>query len=336
MPRHDWVPVVVIGGMIAFGGLIAVLVSDWTASRGVFEYHNPKYDKARTADAYCQPVTPAAPAGVDASKDRRFANGEDPEQKEYDLCQQWRQAKAAENAATYAGWQALAAILSTVLLLVATGAAIFAALYAKRAADAGRGAVNEAKNTTNAAERTIQATKDIGHAQLRPYVHAIHVNIHRNYEPNTKKLSGVEVTVQWRNSGQTPAKRLCGTVSFKSFESSEPPDNFNFPDAERRALQECAIGVGQDFNTSLLITPEEISRAIDTPLNIYYWGWVEYADNIDRRVAYRTETCPHLFVFKDPTGGDEPQFRVTMYHKFNGADEDCFRKPKYRVATLPI
>ncbi len=208
MPRRDWVPVVAIGGMIAFGGVFAVLVSDWTASRGVFEYHHPQYEKARAADAYCRPVKNAAPEGVDASKDRRSADGENPEHKEYDLCQQWRQAKAAEKAATYAALQAVAAVVSTLLLLVATAAAIYAALYAKHAARAGAVAAKQAQRGVGATITAVNATREgvvlaglTAERQLRAYLAIVSVkftNVAADQEPKAQLFI--------KNVGTTPAQ----------------------------------------------------------------------------------------------------------------------------------
>jgi hypothetical protein len=156
MSSSDW------GAVFAFVGVTIValsatfLFSDWVSSRGLFHYHNAKINQGKTRDQYCNGPS------VESTKSPQNRSSTDQE-KAYDLCQQWRMARAAEDAAYSARQQALVAFASLVVLFVATAFAGAAAFYARQAAVAGNGMIAEAKETNKTA-------REIGETQARAHL----------------------------------------------------------------------------------------------------------------------------------------------------------------------
>ena len=56
---------------------------------------------------------------------------------------------------------------------------------------------------------------------------------------------------------------------------------------------------------------------------VLVWGWVEYDEVFGNSPRHRTEFCYQLVV----TGSPASWVGFSQYRAFNGADEDCTKKP---------
>ena len=56
---------------------------------------------------------------------------------------------------------------------------------------------------------------------------------------------------------------------------------------------------------------------------VLVWGWVEYDEVFGNSRRHRTEFCYQLVV----TGSPASWVGFSQYRAFNGADEDCTKKP---------
>lgn len=165
-----------------------------------------------------------------------------------DLCEQRRMAKAAEEAVALAESQWWLTILNLTLLSAATVAAIAAAIYASRAADAGSLAVAEAKDTNAITDRSAKQ-------QLRAYIGVAGATV--------SKLNAGErcrATFTICNAGQTPATITNCWYACNSYIVEHPPDlssirgpdetsNFPLGPQEKFVL---------DVPTRMPVTPEQI------------------------------------------------------------------------------
>ncbi len=161
-PFHDWIDAVVIFAalIVAFG--LASVFSDWTAGRGIFYYHQQTYEKDRSSEQYCNSGKSLATGDDKASTQGATNSDGNPERENYNACQQWRSAQAAERSAAHAGSQSLASLIGVGFLFLTTGIAFAAMLYAKRAAF-------ETQRSADADVDVIRLTKEFGKIEMRAY-----------------------------------------------------------------------------------------------------------------------------------------------------------------------
>jgi hypothetical protein len=117
------------------------------------------------------------------------------------LCAQWKAADAAKESAEWAGstfWLGVAGAAISFLTLLAAG---FAAWYARKAALHTADSVDQAERAAKAAEDTLDETRRVTAAQLRPYVSFTEPR-KRDDEPFSRE-SNLYIAIQ--NFGQIPA-----------------------------------------------------------------------------------------------------------------------------------
>jgi hypothetical protein len=167
-----------------------------------------RQQSASAAAANSEPaVPPPSDAGCERNNDQRSS----------DLCAQWKAADAAYDSARWAWWQLLLGGVGLILGAATMAAAIFAALYAKRAAvateqtvkiaqDAATGAGEAlmiAERNANAAAEQVKVAKETAHRQLRPYILPATLGV-----LNSTTAGGWKIWTgygQLRNQGETPA-----------------------------------------------------------------------------------------------------------------------------------
>jgi hypothetical protein len=115
-----------------------------------------------------------------------------------DLCAQWKAADAAKSAAQAAWWLGG---LGTVIGALTLAAAWAAAMYAKEAAKHTKAGADEARRAANAAEKGLRHSEKVTRAELRAYLAA---------EKEKLRLDGNEASIDvfLRNVGQTPAEEV--------------------------------------------------------------------------------------------------------------------------------
>lgn len=206
------------------------------------------------------PVSVNAEASYEASERRHRAVYEaacDPgkDQRESDLCAQWKAADSAADSASFTKWGVWISSLSTVFVL--------AALYLTLRAN--------------------QIARDTAKQQLRAYVSHVKYEM-KNHPDSRGNLSYHDITAIWLNCGQTPAFEVRSWINY-SLRPDALPDDFNFPPPKDVAgFGTLALGPGRECNClSPLITHQELLDVSTGALKLFVWSQVDYLDAFKAR-----------------------------------------------------
>jgi hypothetical protein len=138
------------------------------------------------------------------------------------------------------------------------------------------------------------------------------------------------VSPVWENSGDTPARRML--VNFNSQEfSGRMPDNFDFPDSD--SPEPSLIGPRATVQgRGIVLAGDLISKIVNGSCKLYLWGWADYDDVFDGSPRRRTEFCFEVAV----TGPQDGQVFLgfPLHRKYNGADDECLRRPAPYVPPI--
>lgn len=255
----------VVVGLLLLGGVSSAKVY---ANTEAIKAQQSITTKAKAAD----PILPKADEA--RREDQGCPKGQD--ERQSDLCAQWKAADAAYDSAQWAkvqttiGWIGLA--LGTVTML----AAIAAAMYAKRAAIATEDAVEIADVTSN--------------RQLRAYVS---VALKRLIIDDKNGIIDGEITIT--NGGSTPAYEIhhAGNICVLSDEEAER----EFKEPVQRPVHGtpyvAMLPSGQSSRGQLLnhkiIGIEDFLRIKADAAKLYVFGYVSYADVLGH--AHYTRFC---------------------------------------------
>lgn len=176
-----------------------------------------------------------------------------------DLDAQRKAANAAQRSATYAAWQLLLSafgVIGLILTLLYTRKSIFAAELSAQAA---------------------QASLASTHKQLRAYVSA-DVEIYTLAPDQGKRLEGIRLEVNLKNSGGTPAHQTTSFISYKS-----TPENGEFPGASAfdglTPSSETILGGGTtDKAGEVVVTREDLISLVSQKRSGYLFFKVAYQD----------------------------------------------------------
>jgi len=173
-----------------------------------------------------------------------------------DLCAQWKAADAARSAAN-AAW--LFGLLATLVGSATLVAAWAAALWAKKAADHTERGADEASRAADAAETSIGETKRIGEAQVRCYPTATSAEIGHTAD------GAAMIKVMVKNAGLSPAlnvtleARVTHLINRKTHVASEiMPDSAQFEiDIPAGQEDELITSVTMKIHNDILKLPDE-------------------------------------------------------------------------------
>ncbi len=225
---------------------------------------------------------------------------------------------------TNAVWAQFGLGIIGIILLAVT------ARYAYRAAKAAENAVKEAREATRAATRGVQAaeaTTQIAERQLQTYVSQDEPEWKRLLNPKTDEHIGYALMIMWRNVGATPASRCRTRVAYAIFPNGFTSD-FDYPEGDvdkQPKPQTSHLGPNGQLGSYIEFKLADINKAARREIDLVVWGWIEYDDVFPDTPRRRTE-----FSYKvEPRGKPENfQFGLLAIGPHNGADEDCYRKPK--------
>jgi hypothetical protein len=219
-------------------------------------------------------------------------------------------AGAARDAANWAGGMGIAAWLETAITGVGVLLVGLTLRQVKITAD-------ETKKAAKAAQDALDHARTSAQKELRAYVMFEELSI--------QWASDHSGTVQcmWKNTGLTPTRRAIVQVNLR-INQAPLPDDFDWADIDDEPTGKIALGSGQQLPvfTVARLTRNSILSGI---LKINVWGWIEYSDVFENTPRHRTEFACELKVL----GGNsvQPQYVWEGVGPFNGADEDCYRKP---------
>jgi hypothetical protein len=165
-------------------------------------------------------------------------------------------------------------------------------------------------------------------------------------DPKTKKSSktGVQIKVNWLNSGDTPAKSVIGVSNFQAWRS-DLPEGFDFHDliqVSDPAKTAMVVGPHQSIPQLLNVTIDNFAAQRAGTDRMFFWGWVAYRDAFPNDPPRLSEFCTEMIeVAIDPkkdikditnamTWDTQPCHAHTCY------DEDCSDyKDRIKEAKLP-
>lgn len=225
------------------------------------------------------------------------------------LCQQWREAEAAEQTAVAAKRTTKLTRLLTLigavivgLLLLAFIPLIAGALAARKGARGG-GVMSEIMIPENSGDRDNED-------ELRAYVDVDEVEFIET--PESKGI--VQVKVIFKNTGQTPAFKMRSATEV-GIRDEVDEDLVPVMPLPGRSVNSAKPRLGRDATMVEIVdcdsTPKLSDRVMNGDASIVVWGWVDYVDVFDRRhkmvfqYLCNSETLDTGQVFKPTTRGDE-------------------------------
>lgn len=185
------------------------------------------------------------------------------ENRQSDLCAQWKAADAAQSAAR-ASW--LFGLMGSIIGGITMTAAISAALYARDAA-------REAKRGSDAAEGGLVHAQEVTSVQLRAYLFFRVKVINTLNTSNTMKLEYGLI-----NTGQTPARNV--RMFIKTSVVDPEPDAKIFRHRINKRASSGFIGAGTDniHRRNIGLTADEAESIRDGTKEFYLFGITKYED----------------------------------------------------------
>ena len=168
MPRGDW-----HGYGAAVGGVVAaILLVFWLALPPHDGGHAGKHDARRPVSNAAPPVTIRAPNPVEVAQSAEYQRpcGQGDDNRNSDLCAQWKAAEGASEAAYWARWQVWLALAGTIGLFVTiyyTRKALLLAVESAADADA---ALSIATRNADAAQQQVEVSRQVAYDEIRPWV----------------------------------------------------------------------------------------------------------------------------------------------------------------------
>jgi|GEM_PF-4459250 len=176
-------------------------------------------------------------------------------------------------------------------------------------------------------EQQVRLSRDALVLVERPFVFPDSLTVKEILDNKTNRPSSWRITVQWRNSGKTPALRTI-THWNSTIRSEELPNFFDFPDHNLIVENPSYLGPNAIYNSGELIVDLESAKQIKLgTLKCYAWGWYEYNDSFEGSSRHRSEFCFELAVVGDPFP-EASRFVQVPYPKHNGTDAYCFHSVK--------
>lgn len=253
-------------GVVLIWGFMALLPL-------VAQYDGQGGRRAEKAAAYQiepSPPRPAAYLADDQAKAYQPRCKGPQSREEAGLCVELRAAAAAEQANMISDRGFWVTFWGTIAVLISVIFTAWAAVAASRAA--------------RAAERSVSHANESMVTQLRPYVSLDRTNfeIHRGNEIETWR-----VILEWKNTGQTPARNVSTTCS--SLTAEGLPEGFDFPDYGPPVIARSLIGPGQIMRVWVDFPPDQVTRLKAREGRGFAWGWIEYDDSFPGTPRHRTE-----------------------------------------------
>lgn len=249
----------------ALGGFVAVCLCFCLSSEGSTQGNTPAQPAPAEQQQPASPPPPAVQKPV-LEPARYTVSCENPkDHDDADLCEQRRQAQAAEDAVWWVRFQTYLGILGAVLVLCSLWFTAVAALAASKAA--------------TATEKAVTLARETAIRQLRAYV-----SVESIPGEESSFADGVlTLPFQLVNRGQTPAARVMQwrNSHVKPLPVVEPLRRAR--PMTRPVVSKSALGPGADLKMRIEheLPPEQLT-ALQAGHRLYIWGTVYYLDAFKR------------------------------------------------------
>ncbi|MHB8069757.1 MAG: hypothetical protein ACYDIC_17835 [Desulfobaccales bacterium] len=175
-----------------------------------------------------------------------------------------------------------------------------------------------ADEAAKAANRSAQLAEDAMISGQRAFMFINNViPIKTNTSLDNGRSINWKITLEWKNTGNTPTKHMLCHANFNYFPEGIP-DDYDYPDLMQEKPRKVIVGP-KGFICHTIIIPFPV--VYHPHLIIYMWAWADYNDVFKDTPRHRTEYCWKVKMLE--TG--VPQFDV--FGKHNGHDDECYRKP---------
>jgi hypothetical protein len=189
-----------------------------------------------------------------------------------------------------------------------------------------------------ASERTSRVVDESLVSAQRAYVFLREFRVNLVKNPLNEEIQTCTIQAIWENTGATPTRNGRSHVNWKFFERSIPSE-FDFPDFDEVGNRVLSYGAYKSLIVGpraialaplLDIEPTILKQARDLQGRVLIWGWAEYDEVFGDAKRHRTEFCYQLVV----TGSPASWVGFSQYRAYNGADEDCTKKPTALVRAV--
>lgn len=232
------------------------------------------------------------------------------DREEVELCSELRSNEIAKSANRLSEIGLYLNGLGFLALVLTLGATAWAAWAAGQAASLAQAAIEQSERHAR--------------QELRAYVSAM--------QPELEPLPPLSahshvIRVNWKNNGATPARRILIGISSRLL-PDVPESDFDFPDLNPIDYVYQHAGPGGEIMSTVFVRQYAIEEITIKKRRLFVWAWIEYNDAFDGTPRRRTETCFEIAHVSGGTFSGELIFSPRHYTRFNGADEDCYHKPK--------
>ncbi len=168
------------------------------------------------------------------------------------------------------------------------------------------------------------------------FLREFRINLARN--PLNEEIQTCSIQPIWENTGATPTRNGRSHINWKFFERAVPPE-FDFPDFDETsnrilsydAYKPLVVGPRSTALAPLIdIEPGVLKQVRDLQGRVLIWGWSEYEEVFGDAKRHRTEFCYQLVVSGSPVSW----VGFSQYRAFNGADDDCMKRPTALTRAL--
>lgn len=179
----------------------------------------------------------------------------------------------------------------------------------------------------------VRESKETAKRQLRAYVHTKETKMLPKRYPDEVAAHGPRpgpihsfvLYVEVENGGQTPIRNALVDLNYELM-ATKLPNDFQFPRSNK--VEQAVIGPGGIFLTPVIIVSiDDVNKIIAGTHHGYAWGWVDYDDVFEKSPRHRIEFCFEIVPDKGKAA-HEIIMRFVNVGRFNGEDDDCYRKPE--------
>jgi hypothetical protein len=221
-------------------------------------------------------------------------------------------------------------VLAAFALLLVLGV-LFQGLWTRSALKEAREATKLVEQSTRIVEQSARVANEGAMSAQRPYVFLREFRVNLTKNALNDEIQTCTIQPIWENTGTTPTRSGRSHVNWKFFDRAIP-DDFDFPDYDEignpiqvyDVFGPLIVGPRATALSALLdIEPSVLRQVRDLQGKLLIWGWAEYDEVFSDSKRHRTEFCYQLVV----TGSPASWVGFSQYRAFNGADDDCMRRP---------
>ncbi len=185
----------------------------------------------------------------------------------------------------------------------------------------------QAEAGTDMAQVLLREIRDAIFISNRAYVFLRKIEFQFIGEKSTRAITKWRFIPHWENGGNTPTKDMMNRINYAVF--VRPIDlGFEFPDVGDLEACHTMIGPKAIMHAAHIDVPVDVLEKVkNEEAHAYIWGWADYNDVFPGTCRHRSEFCLEIVVHGD-VRTENCQFLFCQLGPHNGADNECFHKPR--------